>query len=161
RAFSAPPAPPALLPSTYLVTLESVGAIDEVVAQLAPIAEIARLSARALVVRTLQPSALLEVLRAQPKVVFVEESADALVEPIKRPITVEFNLNARITHNVRELRKRYDISGKGVTVGVWDGGPVFAAHADFGGRVEVRAAGEPHEHATHVAGTIGATGLDP
>jgi subtilisin family serine protease len=49
-----------------------------------------------------------------------------------------------------------------LTVGVWDEGAVRATHQEFGGRV-VSGDGTAtlNDHATHVAGTIGAAGVNP
>lgn len=55
----------------------------------------------------------------------------------------------------------YDINGFGVVVGVWDGGAIRATHRELTGRVSIRDSGSSFDHATHVAGTIGATGVDP
>ncbi len=52
-----------------------------------------------------------------------------------------------------------DIYGTGMTVGEWDGGAVYAAHSDLTGRVtQVDGATEVSNHATHVAGTLIASG---
>ncbi len=52
-----------------------------------------------------------------------------------------------------------DINGTGMTVGEWDGGAVYAAHSDLTGRVtQVDGATEISNHATHVAGTLIASG---
>jgi hypothetical protein len=56
----------------------------------------------------------------------------------------------------------YNVSGSGVTVGIWDGGLVYSAHREFAGRIvfEESDDGETdHYHATHVGGTIGASGI--
>ena len=51
------------------------------------------------------------------------------------------------------------LSGQGVTVGIWDGGTVRANHQELAGRVTVLDAAGLADHPTHVAGTIGATGV--
>ena len=56
----------------------------------------------------------------------------------------------------------YDLTGQGVTVGVWDIGLVDTNHADFGGRALIgeTPGGEGiRPHATHVAGIVGGSGL--
>ncbi len=77
------------------------------------------------------------------------------------------NANAADTTNANELRPGgaggYNLTGLGVTVGVWDGGDVRATHQEFnsGGnpsRVTVLDNVGLSNHATHVAGTIGAEG---
>lgn len=53
------------------------------------------------------------------------------------------------------------LDGSGVKVGVWDGGSVRATHRELAGRVTLQNASAPlDDHATHVAGTIGAAGFD-
>ena len=52
------------------------------------------------------------------------------------------------------------LTGKGVTLGVWDAGAVRASHQEFGGRVEqADGARNLHYHSTHVAGTLVAAGV--
>ncbi|MEE9465869.1 MAG: S8 family serine peptidase, partial [Candidatus Neomarinimicrobiota bacterium] len=52
------------------------------------------------------------------------------------------------------------LSGAGVTVALWDGGGVLTSHQEFGGRLARRDATLPAiDHATHIAGTIAAAGI--
>ncbi|MCP4581777.1 MAG: HYR domain-containing protein [candidate division Zixibacteria bacterium] len=57
----------------------------------------------------------------------------------------------------------YSLSGQGTSTGllaVWDGGGVRATHQEFGSRVtQIDSPGGTHYHATHVAGTMMATGV--
>lgn len=72
------------------------------------------------------------------------------------------NLNAAISTGVNTLQASpYDLSGAGVTVGVWDGGSARATHQEFatGSRVTVKDGAGSIDHATHVAGTIAAAGV--
>ncbi len=72
------------------------------------------------------------------------------------------NLTAAALSNADDLwGAPYGLSGTGVRVGIWDGGAVDAAHAEFGGRVTLVESGSASAHATHVAGTIGAAGVSP
>ncbi|MEN8255252.1 MAG: S8 family serine peptidase, partial [Verrucomicrobiota bacterium] len=43
--------------------------------------------------------------------------------------------------------------------GVWDGGEVLISHQEFSGRVTDKDGVDSHYHATHVGGTIGASGI--
>ena len=52
-----------------------------------------------------------------------------------------------------------NLSGSGVLVHEWDGGTVLHTHQEFGGRVTNEDATATHYHATHVAGTIMAAGV--
>jgi PKD repeat protein len=55
------------------------------------------------------------------------------------------------------------LTGSGMTnrLGEWDGGAVLTTHQEFGGRVvQVDGATDVIEHATHVAGTLVAAGVD-
>lgn len=51
------------------------------------------------------------------------------------------------------------LSGSGVTLGEWDGGGVLTTHQEFGGRVTIGDGAGPASHATHVAGTMIASGF--
>lgn len=54
-----------------------------------------------------------------------------------------------------------DLSGEGYVAGVWDGGKVRASHQEFDDRVSQQDnASDLGDHATHVSGTIGASGVD-
>ncbi|MEO0054424.1 MAG: hypothetical protein RLZZ50_371, partial [Verrucomicrobiota bacterium] len=72
------------------------------------------------------------------------------------------NLNAAISTGARALQASpYGLVGSGVTVGVWDGGSARSTHQEFatGARVTVKDGAASIDHATHVAGTIGAAGV--
>jgi subtilisin-like proprotein convertase family protein len=58
-----------------------------------------------------------------------------------------------------------NLNGEGMTVGVWDGGPTRISHVEFGERAVVGDGAfnlnNNSFHATHVSGTVGATGINP
>ncbi|MGA9377730.1 MAG: BPSL0067 family protein [Phormidium sp.] len=75
------------------------------------------------------------------------------------------NRNAADTTNADQLWSGgglgLNLNGSGVTVGVWDEAKVRNTHQEFGSRVVISdAASKFSDHATHVAGTIGATGVN-
>ncbi len=53
----------------------------------------------------------------------------------------------------------YNLTGSGVSVGIWDGGSVMVTHQEFGTRVVAVDGASANYHSTHVGGTIGATGV--
>ena len=76
-----------------------------------------------------------------------------------------FNRGGATTSGVQRLypfgQLRLFLTGKTVTAGIWDGGRVFAGHPEFGGRVTlINQEREFDSHATHVAGSMVAAGLD-
>lgn len=76
------------------------------------------------------------------------------------------NAGAAVTTGASQLhplgRLRLFMTGKGMTAGVWDSGRIYTAHDEFGGRVRIMdGATNTSEHATHVAGTVMAAGVDP
>jgi len=72
------------------------------------------------------------------------------------------NVNAGISTGANLLWPLpYGVTGAGFTVGVWDQAAIRTTHQEFGGRATVRdGVVELSAHATHVAGTIGAAGVD-
>ena len=70
------------------------------------------------------------------------------------------NVNAAISSGANLLAPApYSVNGSGLTVGVWDGGGVRTTHQEFGGRAAIRDGAAFDNHATHVGGTIGASGV--
>jgi len=64
---------------------------------------------------------------------------------------------ASILHN-----PPYSLDGNDLTVGIWDAGWVLDTHQEFDSRVTIKDANSVFDnHATHVAGTIGASGINP
>ncbi len=55
----------------------------------------------------------------------------------------------------------YSLTGAGVTIGLWDGGSGRASHQEFGGRLIVMDGSSSTNHATHVGGTLIASGVNP
>ncbi len=69
------------------------------------------------------------------------------------------------TDRVRDMAP-WNLDGEGLAVGVWDSAGVLASHQEFEGlngtsRVMIRDSFSTSAHSTHVAATIGATGIDP
>lgn len=55
----------------------------------------------------------------------------------------------------------YNLTGKGIVVGVWDAGVLRSSHVEFEDRARVmNEQGEVLGHPTHVSGTVGAKGID-
>ncbi len=80
-----------------------------------------------------------------------------------RPIYyVTYNGDAAISSATDKIRNvsPYNVNGNGYIVGVWDAGHVLNTHVEFGDRVTLIDPGSVHWHATHVAGTIAASGVD-
>lgn len=81
----------------------------------------------------------------------------------ERPVYImTHNVDAAISTATNLVRNTvpYLVDGNGLTVGVWDAGAVLSTHQEFGLRVSVMDVPDAHNHATHVAGTIGALGID-
>jgi hypothetical protein len=74
------------------------------------------------------------------------------------------NANAAALSHVTELYSApYGLSGQGVTVSLFELAEAQATHPEFGGRLTLHASGgatSDRLHATHVSGTIGASGVN-
>ena len=81
-------------------------------------------------------------------------------EPLYR---TTFNANAAISTGANLIRQTapYNLDGSGIKVGVWDGGSVRNTHQEFNTTrvVKKNSTVAVDDHATHVAGTIGASGF--
>jgi hypothetical protein len=71
------------------------------------------------------------------------------------------NSNAAISIAADQIRNTspYNLSGAGLTIGIWDGGSVRTTHQEFGLRVTVMDGASAIDHATHVGGTMAAGGF--
>ena len=80
-------------------------------------------------------------------------------EPLYR---TTLNANAAISTSANLIRQTapYNLDGSGIKVGVWDGGSVRNSHQEFNTTrvVKKNSTVAVNNHATHVAGTIGASG---
>lgn len=82
-----------------------------------------------------------------------------------RPLYVQTdNANAAISTRADRVHPGgaagLSLTGSGVLVGIWDGGRVRTTHQEFGGRVTAVDLVGNSDHATHVAGTIVAAGVN-
>ena len=75
------------------------------------------------------------------------------------------NKNALATISTKKVQpgggQGFALEGEGMLLGIWDGGLALGTHQEFGSRVrEMNPTGSLSGHATHVAGTMAASGLD-
>jgi len=76
---------------------------------------------------------------------------------------ITYNLNAARTTGTNQLwpggSTGLNLSGNGYIIGIWDGGGVRTTHQEFGSRVTIMDGASLIDHATHVGGTIAASGV--
>lgn len=89
----------------------------------------------------------------------VKEVAD--VDAEGNPVYfITHNLNAAISTGANLLQNSpVPLNGGTLTVGVWDGGAVRSTHQEFDSRISIIDGASPIDHATHVGGTIAASGV--
>jgi len=71
---------------------------------------------------------------------------------------------AELSHVTELYSAPYNLSGEGVTVSLFELAEAQSTHTEFGGRLTTHATGgggSDKSHATHVSGTIGASGVNP
>ncbi|HYI10371.1 MAG TPA: S8 family serine peptidase [Thermoanaerobaculia bacterium] len=72
-------------------------------------------------------------------------------------------ISAALSHVTEIQAAPYNLTGAGVTVSLFELAEAQASHPEFGGRLTLAASGgtgSDKQHATHVAGTIGASGVN-
>lgn len=102
-------------------------------------------------------------LSHQPLVQYMDKIETLLAtESVKLPLETR-NLKTAKQSDVTSLwAEPYNLNGRNMRVGIVDGGSARTSHQEFGGRVHDRTgSGEVNMHSTHVAGTIGAAGVNP
>lgn len=97
-------------------------------------------------------------------------STDELIRIDEGGVPIYFtnkNVNAAISTRANYLAPGgglgLNLTGQNITVGVWDGGGVRTTHQELTGRVTIgdNASASGNAHATHVGGTIAASGITP
>jgi hypothetical protein len=92
-----------------------------------------------------------------------DERVFAIIGPMPR--MKSNNADAGALSSVTAVQQApYGLTGKGVTLSLFELAAADATHPEFGGRLHVHFSGggeSDQQHATHVAGTIGAAGLRP
>ncbi len=96
--------------------------------------------------------------------VLAEADIVAWIEPAPAPDEDKNLLNAQPLSNVNDVQAvPYNLNGTGVAVGVWEAGDtIYAGHLDLTPRVIVEPgqSASNDDHAAHVAGTIGGSGVN-
>jgi hypothetical protein len=83
----------------------------------------------------------------------------AWIEKSNRPNEIHGSNAARENFRTGALENLFGLTGKGVNIGIWDGG-MAGPHIDFVGRTTIRqSASGISAHATHVAGIMAGAGL--
>lgn len=81
------------------------------------------------------------------------------IEPPLPAMSIVNDSNRTLTQANTVQGAPYNLTGSGVGVMVYDGGTARATHQDFGGRLTVRDGSGLIDHATHVSGTVGGSGV--
>ena len=102
------------------------------------------------------PPAALDALVADERVM-------TIIGPAPKLPKVDNIVSAAIAHVDTVQAAPYGLSGEGVNVSLFELAAAQGSHVEFGGRLTVNAVGgstSDKSHATHVAGTIGAAGVN-
>jgi serine protease AprX len=116
--------------------------------------------------KRIDQSRLINDFKMKNKVIDSEfSSLQKIINGVPYYYTIYNNVSA-VTIGVNELYATgslgLNLSGSSMFAGVWDGGKVRESHVEFTGRVSiVDGGGSLSDHATHVTGTIIASGVSP
>ena len=103
------------------------------------------------------PTVAVEALAADDRVM-------ALAGPVRMKMESHNAKSAEIAHVTELYSAPYNLTGEGVVVSLYELAEAQGTHPEFQGRLNVHATGGStgdKSHATHVAGTIGAGGVNP
>ncbi len=94
-----------------------------------------------------------------------DDRVQAVTGPMRFKIKSDNAKSAAMSHVTELFSAPYDLSGAGVNVSLFELGTAQADHVEFGGRLTVQpqvvgGSNSNKNHATHVAGTIGASGVN-
>ena len=97
----------------------------------------------------------------------LSESSESQIQSISGSVPLFFmtdNVNAAASIGANKLHTNgglgLNLNGQGIVIGEWDGGATLTSHQEFGNRVsQFDNAQSLSNHATHVAGTIVASGV--
>lgn len=94
-----------------------------------------------------------------------DDRLQAVTGPMRFKIKSDNAKSAALSHVNELFTAPYDLSGAGVNVSLFELGTAQADHVEFGGRLTVQpqvvgGSNSNKSHATHVAGTIGASGVN-
>lgn len=99
----------------------------------------------------------LRTVRSDGTITEVVDLDDKSLQPV---YFTTHNTSAAISTGAYQMRQMSGLSGAGVVVGVWDGGVGRTTHQEFtSARLVSKDNGSLSDHATHVAGTIIASGI--
>lgn len=93
-----------------------------------------------------------------------DERVLSILGPAPKKPRAENSISAAVSRVDVIQAAPYGLTGEGVTVSLFELAEGQASHVEFGGRLTVHALGgsaDDKSHATHVAGTIGASGVNP
>ncbi len=152
----------------FFITLFAV--VNTVVAQELDVKRLAQIAEEQSVIaanRKIEVSAYLKKFGEDRRVLNLGEGRKVILKNVVNGVPQyisTFNLQARNTTGVERIQSstglNLNLKGNNITVGVWDGGLILDNHIELMGRVVNKNVADISNHATHVAGTIIAAGLN-
>lgn len=167
-AVAASPSPGPILAASNNAVVDPPESAAEILREAGSLSDPSR---RQQAVRRLQA---IELMRRED--LFAEARARGLPERVERPDGTVIELKEfrdgepvyRITHNANAAISTgaatlhaapYQLTAANVTVAEWDAGSARTTHQEFGSRVSARDGASADDHATHVGGTLIASGV--
>ncbi len=152
---------------TFIVLLVSVKIVFAQEFNSTALKRISKEQESLLILRKAKINSLVRSDNYEERILLGEDSEAILTDVINGIPYYSFthNLQARKTTGVEFVQGvgglDLPLFGSGITIGVWDGGLVLSDHQEFQKRVKNKIGSEFSNHATHVTGTIAASGVNP